>query len=551
MLRGADRTPCPVSGAEPDGPYPNPACPARSPSARPVSGGRVSRRNIGRLVLVAWIVALGWLAQRELFQGEASTLLAGAARLPPDARYFRVDAGPLQIGVLNVTWDTLPTGFRIDELLAVDLPDGGSLRRQFARTEMTTSRALTLQEARRTYANGPFSEVVTLSIPHDSAVGFGIQARDQPLTGRGRIRTAGRATLAQLIPLRLAYGGRLIPGESVELEVADLPRQRVARVAARVMGDSTFIMPDSVDVDSISHGWITQRLDTVRAWRIEVGSPGAADHWWVDNLGRLVRLETPFGVTLQRIAFEYSHLAYRDSLRLTGPAPRQALSGARRLAGSGIVLDTAVQVARYTLSRIDRPLSAGAVAALAGGAQAAEGTTLVVRRTWPSAAGAAPPAEREPSLTRQEPTERHRAIVDTAAAGARSARDTVVALTRWVFRSVAMDTSLTANATPFAVERQRTGGPAGMARLLMDLGWAAGYTSRMVSGLAITPQGALAHVWTEFWVGGDWVPVDPAHGHAPASARLVRIVTGGEGRPLDTLLRTAALRVEPTIVDRP
>lgn len=511
----------------------------------------MSRRNIGRLIMLAWIVALGWLAQRELFQGEASTLLAGTARLPPDARYFRVDAGTLQVGVLNINWDTLPTGFRINELLAVDLPDGGGLRRQFARSEVTTSRGLTLQEAQRTHANGSFNERVTLEIPDDSTASFQTAVRDQRTTGGGRFRTMGRATLAQLIPLRLAYGGRLVVGESVELEVADLPRQRMERMTARVMGDSIFVIPDSVDVDSVTRGWITQRLDTVRAWRIDVVGSGGTDRWWVDNLGRLVRLETPFGVTYQRIAFEYSHLAYRDSLRLSGPAPREALAGARRLAGSGVVLDTVAREARYALSRIDRPLAPSAVAALEGGAQHAEGTTLVVRREWPTVADAPPPSERVSTRIRSPSLTRQRTLVDSATAGAQTARDTVVALTRWVFRSVALDTSAAANATPSSVDRSRAGGPVGMARLLAELARTVGYPARVVSGLAITPRGALAHAWAEVWVGGNWVPADPTHGHAPASARLVRIVPGGDGRPLETLLRTAALRVEPIIADRP
>jgi hypothetical protein len=83
------------------------------------------------------------------------------------------------------------------------------------------------------------------------------------------------------------------------------------------------------------------------------------------------------------------------------------------------------------------------------------------------------------------------------------------------------------------------------ARTLVTLARVGGQAARVVNGLAVTGAGLLSHTWAEVWIGGGWVPVDPSFGHAPASARLLRITEGGMGRPFETLVRTAALRVEP------
>src|SRR5690606_29991068 len=92
----------------------------------------MSRRNIARLIMFCWIAELAWLAHRQLVMGESARMTAGASRLPPEARYYRVDVGELQVGTVNMTWDTLPTGFRIEEMLSLDLPAGDGMTRHLA-----------------------------------------------------------------------------------------------------------------------------------------------------------------------------------------------------------------------------------------------------------------------------------------------------------------------------------------------------------------------------------------------------------------------------------
>jgi len=505
----------------------------------------VSRRNIARLVMVTWIAALAWLAQRQLFPGEVSTLTTGAARLSPDARYFRVDVGSLQLGVMNLTWDTLPTGFTINELLALDLPAGGELRRHLRSTDIVTSRALTLRSAARISTSPSGRLEVSLDVVDDSTQAYLLRSGGDDGVPTRRTARGGAVTLPELLPLRLAYGGRLATGESLAEDVADLERRATARLEGRVAGDSVFILPDSVEFDTAGAQWRTVTLDTLAAWRLELIRGGLPERWWVDGQGRLVRLETAFGVTLQRAPFDYTHTLYRDSLRLGGVVPRLVVSGVRSLAGSGISLDTTATRASYRLSRVDGPVTPEQVAALSGGMQQAEGTVVTILRGWPDREGPAPEGYR----AGRPPTARMRLLADSAFAGAGTARDSVIGMARWIALRFRVDTNPAGGPDPGLVPPRTALTPDALASLAVSLAEAGGFPARVVNGLAVTEAGLLAHAWAEVWVGGDWVPVDPAAGHAPASARLLRVAVGGLGRPFETLLRAAALRVEPITPD--
>lgn len=504
----------------------------------------MSRRNLARLVLVVWIAALALLARRELFQSETTGLTAGAARLAPEAMYFRVDAGTLQIGVMNLNWDTLPTGFKVQELLALDLPAGNSIRRHLMLSEAITTRALTLQSASQSLSGGSGSEDVQIEIRSDTVQRYSVQTGGDS-GGTSTFRVVGpRPSRTSVLPLRLAAGGRLSAGQPVNETVADLERRASMPVRGRVRSDTLFVLPDSVEFDPATIRWRTITLDTVRAWRVDLEVGGLPERWWVDNAGRLVRLETAFGVTLQRAPFDFSQTLYRDSLRLSGPAPRLALAGVRSLVGAGVALDTLAASMLVTLSRVDRALAPEEVAVLAGAAQTVEGTTVTIQRAWPADTVQAPAAYL-PTPEERQPIRRLILMADTAFAGAATARDSVIRLTAWVHRRYTVDTSGMSHPEATLAPFRASGNPDALARITVTLAKVGGLASRVVNGLAVTPGGLLSHSWVEVWVGGGWVPVDPTFGHAPASARLLRISEGGMGRPFETLWRTAALRAEP------
>jgi transglutaminase-like putative cysteine protease len=92
--------------------------------------------------------------------------------------------------------------------------------------------------------------------------------------------------------------------------------------------------------------------------------------------------------------------------------------------------------------------------------------------------------------------------------------------------------------------RAGRGGPEGKARLLAAMGRAAGIPSRVVSGLALLPDGNYGHAWAELWAGR-WISADPTFGQVPASASLLRLAVGGRSRPIDLVLLAGSARFLP------
>ncbi|HEX7024563.1 MAG TPA: transglutaminase-like domain-containing protein, partial [Gemmatimonadales bacterium] len=80
--------------------------------------------------------------------------------------------------------------------------------------------------------------------------------------------------------------------------------------------------------------------------------------------------------------------------------------------------------------------------------------------------------------------------------------------------------------------------------LLASMARAIGIPARMVSGLAVFPDGSYGHAWVELW-NGRWTAADPTFGHYPASASLLRLGLGGGSRAVDQVLVTGSARFLP------
>jgi len=136
------------------------------------------------------------------------------------------------------------------------------------------------------------------------------------------------------------------------------------------------------------------------------------------------------------------------------------------------------------------------------------------------------------------------AVASRVVAGSRSARDSAERLTLWVARQIATDHGESPSATAGRTLRTRRGNADGKARLLATLARVKGIPARVVTGLAILPNGSFGHSWVELWIGG-WVAADPTYGHFPASASLVRLAVGERSHPIDLLPVTASARFLP------
>lgn len=505
----------------------------------------LTRRNIARLILVVWAVALAWLARRELLPRDGVTAGDAPPRVAPAAQFFAVMARGNQIGQLNLTVDTLVDGVTVRELLVIDMPTGRSTRQLTSGTEYSLSRSLRLRRIGRSIIGLGPQERVDGEAMEDSTFRFTQTESPFGVAGRARLRVDPDEVLPVTMPFRLAYLGRLHVGAEVALPLLDLeggPSDQV--IAIRVTAESTFVLPDSAVYDSTSGAWVPATMDTVHAWRIEHDAWGGTATTWVDAGGFLVHQTLPGGVTLERSAFEIVRDNYRASRGAESQAWRTAVPGMVSLAGLGRVPDTVTATRRFLVEPGDSA-PWGGTRALHGGRQRGSGDTIVVSRRAPADSGAGPSgAYLQPSwdLPSRDPAVDAAAI--EAVAGARTAEDTLRRLTTWVARQIVTDTGATGSSTALHALRNRRGGPEGKARLLAAMARARGLPARVVSGLAVFQDGSHFHAWTEIWQGG-WNAADPTFGHVPASASLVRLSLGGGDRGIRQVLVAASARFLP------
>ncbi|HET9274609.1 MAG TPA: transglutaminase-like domain-containing protein, partial [Gemmatimonadales bacterium] len=222
----------------------------------------------------------------------------------------------------------------------------------------------------------------------------------------------------------------------------------------------------------------------------------------------------------------------------------------RSLASARRIPDTTA-TERHILVRRDSAALGGLPVVAAGGRQEVRGDTIIVRRRTPPDSGAPPPEGLFPSadvpigLQGVGRTARRILAEVRGRRGAGPTRaDTAAALTRWVARQIATDTAPGTSGSVALALRAGRGSPDAKARLLASLARTAQIPARVVSGLAVLPQGSFTHSWTELWVDG-WVAADPTFGQYPASASLVRLTTGGRSRPVDLVPLAASAQFLP------
>ena len=328
-----------------------------------------SRRNIGRLVLLAWAVALAWLARRELNKEGSTVVAERTARLTPAAQYLAVYAGSRQIGQLNFTVDTTVDGVKLSEQFILDLPDGDSTRQLAQGTEYFLSRALRIRAFTRvTFGVGPQDRIDATMGP-DSILGLRSSEGPGTQTGTIRWRVDPDAALPAMVPLRAAFGGHLRVGETFVLPLVRVGEGGTRSLEVRVTADSMFAVADSAVWDSVAARWAPVKTDSVHAWRLEHDAAGAPTVSWVDRNGSLLLEETAGGLRLVRSPFEVVHNNYRRARAAEPSSWRRAIPGMTALIASGRAPDTTAKVHGFLIGEDSAALARGLPGRVEGGRQ--------------------------------------------------------------------------------------------------------------------------------------------------------------------------------------
>jgi transglutaminase superfamily protein len=509
----------------------------------------MTRRAWAVAIFGAWALSLGWLVKREYFRSTGAKLAEAALSVPPGAQFYRLDVGGQQVGFASSTIDTLTDSIRVEDVLVLDVPSLGKLHRTTARSTAIVNPTLRLRRVDASFDGDGGQFVAQGEVINDTLLRITLVSGGDTQTSR--VRLARPVVLPSLLPLRLAFGGELKPGNTYAVRQFDPQLLAERDVQVRVAAETTLVVADSADYDSTAMAWVAVRYDTVRAFRIEETSGGLTFTAWIDAQGRVVRVQTPMGFSMERSAFEiaYENFRRRDTARVargSAAPPAGGIVAATALAAR-VPLDAAtpevlrVRLGGVTLGGLD----------LAGGRQAIAGDTLVVRRESGADLDAhyLLPAG-DPSLARfleaepliQSYNPRIGAQARQIVGRERNARAIAERLTHWVAEHIRKDATV---AYPSAVQvlEQRAGDCNEHTVLFVALARTAGLPARTVAGVVYAEGRFYYHAWAEVYLG-TWVAVDPTFDQFPADAAHLRLSIGGLARQVELTRLIGKLTLE-------
>ncbi|MEX0691054.1 MAG: transglutaminase-like domain-containing protein [Gemmatimonadales bacterium] len=496
----------------------------------------MTRRTTAWVVLGVWLVALGWLVKREFLVPAPEPLTLAALSLPPGANYYALTLAGQQVGFASTTIDTLPDTLRVTDVIVLDLPVMGTRQRTDGLTEAILTRELSLRSftaslrttGTRYAARGVVSGDTLLTVEMDLGTG-----RDTL-----RIPLEGPIVLPSVVPLTVAFGGRLEIGRSVTLRLFDPAVLAQRPTTFRVVAESTFVFPDSAQYDSTLRRFVPATYDTVQAWAVVTeDTRGLGATTWIDARGNVVHASTPVGFHMARSAFE---LAY-ENFRQQPPEIVASLSSdiiQQTAIGAGVRLDPA-NLRRLTVRIGGAPLAGYD---LPGGRQQLTGDTLTVTRETPSRRGGWRLGRAPDSLTPWLAAEPLVQSTDTRIAaqarqvigGTRDPRTAAERLTQWVYGNLRKEITVS---IPSALDvlARRSGDCNEHTVLYVAMARAVGLPARTAAGVVYLDGRFFYHAWPEVYLDDTWVAVDPTFGQFPADAAHLRFTIGGLARQMELI----------------
>ena len=509
----------------------------------------MTRRGWAIAILGAWAVSLGWLVKREFFRSTGAKLAEAALSVPPGAMFYRLDLGGQQVGFASSTIDTFTDSIRVEDALVLDVPALGRLHRTTARSTAILSRTLRLRHVDASFDGDGGRFEAHGEVQGDSVLRIRLVSAGDSQTSR--VRLTRPIILPSLLPLRLAFGGELKPGNTYAVRLFDPLLLAERDVAVRVAAESTLVVADSAEYDSTAMAWIPVRFDTVRAFRIEQAADGLSLAAWIDAQGHIVRVESPVGFTMERSAFEiaYENFRRRDTARVaraSADPPPGAIIAATAISAGVTLEPEALGELRLRLGGVElRGFD------LTGGRQRLQGDTLVVRREGLAALQSryllpaldtALAAYLDPEPLIQSNNPRIEAQARQIIGRGRNAGKAAELLTHWVFGHVRREVALT---VPSAVQvlEQRVGDCNEHTVLYVALVRAAGLPARAAAGVVYLRGRFYYHAWPEVFLG-EWVAVDPTFDQFPADAAHLRFTVGGLARQVELTRLIGKLTLE-------
>jgi len=486
-------------------------------------------------VLAAWGAGIAAFVQRESSRSPREKLAEAASRIAPGATYFAVEHAGKHVGFASNTIDTIPGGLQVTDYLVGDLALGGTLQRVTAQSVVKLSRGLALREFAMTFGADSQAVRATGRTVGDSLLEYVVQVPGAA-ADTNRVRLTAPLLLPTLVPLAVALGQPPKVGRAYTIETFDPTTMATRALPVTIRAESLFVLVDSAAFDPNSRRWLGAHADTVRGFHV-TSTDGAAFDTWVDELGRMITVRAPAGLSMRRTAYEVAFENWRTASPLRAKrsgtaAPDEDLWSTSAISAGALGAWSARDTLRLRIRGVDL-----ARLSIDGGAQKVAGDTVTIVRDGalvlrPSFS--LPPDESIRSRYARELRTEPLLEVEHPAIGAlarrlrmRESMTDVVAqrLMTWVHDSLAKEPSVT---PPSAVAtlRSRRGDCNEHAQLFVALARAAGLPARTVSGVVAIDGKFYYHAWAEVMLQR-WVGVDPTLGQFPTDATHLRLLTGG------------------------
>jgi hypothetical protein len=512
---------------------------------------RLGRRGlIGVGVLALWLAGLGVLVQRELFRPHTESLAEAGLRVTPSASFYAVLQKGAQIGFASSTVDTADGGIAVQDYLVADLPVAGRLHRASARIAVHLTRALRVSTF-RLEVDADLSPInATGTVVGDTLLVLVVQGLKGQPADTQRIHLTGPVLLPTLVPLAVALGEHPRKGATYTLPIFDPLSMTAREMRVAVQAESVFVLNDSSVFDPAAMRWRGVLPDTVRAWHLAAEGTGQAGfNGWVDEQGRVVRIDQLLGMAIERRPYEVAFENWKAEKLKRGTAvsagediyETTAISASKRLESN--LRELSVRLTGVELGEFD----------VKGYRQRLRGDTLTITREAPAALAAAYALPRgalssvmsvflgsEPLLEVGSPE-----IVALSSRLRGASTDPAVVARRinsWVYDSLRKEITV---GVPSALGtlRSRRGDCNEHAQLYVALARASGIPARLAAGLAYLDGKFYYHAWPEVWLER-WVAVDPTFGQFPADAAHLRFTVGGLGRQAELLRLMGALHID-------
>lgn len=270
------------------------------------------RKVLGVGILALWGVVVGLHVEREYFVPEAERLAQATGHLNPETHHYVLEGEDGRtVGTAVSRVDTLTDGLVLEDRMDADgaVPGVPGAVRSHGRVEVDRSLRL------RNFSFEVDSDV--LAVTSDGTV-----EGDSLLRVRGGM-AGGEDEEAEMpleeppifqsaLPIRLAMAGELAEGVRREVPVLDPAQGEVRRTQVEVEERRRIALPDSAVQDPETGRWEPAPPDSVDVWRVQEQYGEFEVNTWVDQEGRIVRAETPFGFDMQRRPLELVQQATRD-----------------------------------------------------------------------------------------------------------------------------------------------------------------------------------------------------------------------------------------------